>query len=64
MSGVLARTATHAFNNAAWPHIQHMVQLGLDKALEQDPALARGLATREGEILHPALKAIYELGEP
>jgi alanine dehydrogenase len=63
MSGVIARTATHAFNNAAWSHIQNLVRLGLDKALEQDPALARGVATRDGEILHPALKAVYESGE-
>jgi alanine dehydrogenase len=63
MAGVVARTATHAFNNAAWPHIQHIVRMGLDGALEQDPALARGVATRDGRILNPALKAVYELGE-
>jgi len=64
MSGVLARTATHAFNNAAWPHIQHVVRRGLQEALEKDPTLARGVATRDGEILHRGLKAIYESGEP
>lgn len=64
MSGVLARTATHAFNNAAWPHIQNIVRMGLDEALKQDPALAQGIATRDGEIIHPALKAVYEAGEP
>jgi len=63
MSGVLARTATHAFNNAAWPHMLNIVRLGLDGALEQDPALARGVATRDGEILHPGLKAVYESGQ-
>jgi alanine dehydrogenase len=63
MSGVLARTATHAFNNAAWPHIQNIVRLGLDDALNQDPALARGVATRDGEIAHPALEAIYVSGK-
>jgi alanine dehydrogenase len=63
MAGVLARTATHAFNNAAWPHIQQIVRLGLHEALENDPALARGVATRDGEILHQGLKAIYESGE-
>jgi alanine dehydrogenase len=62
MSGVIARTATHAFNNAAWPHIQNLVRLGLDEALKQDQALGRGVATRAGEILHPALKAVYESG--
>jgi alanine dehydrogenase len=60
LSGVLARTATHAFNNAAWPHILRIVQMGLDEALRSDLALARGVATRDGKILHDALKAIYE----
>jgi len=63
MSGVIGRTATHAFNNAAWPYIQQVVRLGVDEAIKRDPALARGIATRHGEILNPALKAIYESGE-
>jgi alanine dehydrogenase len=63
MSGVLARTATHAFNNAAWPHIQNVVRLGLDQALERDPALARGVATRNGELVHAALRGLYQSGE-
>lgn len=63
MSGVLARTATHAFNNAAWPHVLNIVRLGLDRALSEDTALARGVATRDGHILHLGLKAIYEAGE-
>lgn len=63
MSGVIARTATHAFNNAAWPHIQYVVRLGLDEAIEQDPALARGVVIRNGEILHASLKTIYASGE-
>jgi alanine dehydrogenase len=62
MSGVVARTATHAFNNAAWPHIQHIVQSGLAQAMAQDPALARGVVTHDGEILHAGLKAIYASG--
>jgi alanine dehydrogenase len=61
--GVLARTATHAFNNAAWPYIQRLAQMGLDEALKQDPALAHGIATRDGKILHPGLKAIHESAE-
>ncbi len=63
MSGVIGRTATHAFNNAAWPYIQQIVRLGVEEAIKRDPALARGIATRNGEILNPALKAIYESGE-
>jgi alanine dehydrogenase len=63
MSGVLARTATHAFNNAAWPHIQNLVTMGVERAFDHDTALARGVATRDGEILHAGLKAVYESGE-
>ena len=62
MSGVIARTATHAFNNAAWPHIQNLVRLGLDEALKEDAPLAQGVATRAGEIVNPALMAVYESG--
>jgi alanine dehydrogenase len=52
---VVARTATHAFNNAAWPYIQAITRLGIDAALETTPALARGVNTRLGEIVNPAL---------
>jgi alanine dehydrogenase len=54
---VVARTATHAFNNAAWPYIQAVTRLGIAAALEAIPALARGLNTRGGEIINPALHA-------
>ncbi len=62
MSSVVARTATHAFNNAAWPYILALVQAGLDQALEQDPSLARGVVTHQGEIVNQALKAAYGAG--
>ncbi len=60
MTGVLGRTATHALNNASWPHVRLITELGLEKALEADPALARGVNTRDGEIVHPVLRAAYE----
>ncbi len=55
LPAVVARTATHAFNNAAWPYIQAVARLGIDAALEADPALARGVNTRHGQIVNPAL---------
>lgn len=58
MPSVVARTTTHAFNNAAWPYIQDVTRLGVAAALEADPALARGVNTRDGEIVNPALHAI------
>jgi alanine dehydrogenase len=56
MTGVLARTTTHAFNNAAWPYIREIAQKGLARALESNLALRLGLNTHDGEIVHPALR--------
>jgi alanine dehydrogenase len=55
MTAVVARTATHAFNNAAWPYIQAVARQGLDAAIAADASLARGVNTRHGEIVNPAL---------
>lgn len=57
MTAVVARTATHAFNNAAWPHVQEIASGGLDAALDRLPALRRGLATRDGAIVNATLAA-------
>jgi len=48
--GVVGRTATHAFLNAAWPYIQIVASEGLDAALEKLPALRCGLVLREGKL--------------
>ncbi|HJW83070.1 MAG TPA: alanine dehydrogenase [Anaerolineae bacterium] len=63
MTAVVARTATHAFNNAAWPYIQEVARSGLEAALASLPALARGVATREGRIIHEALAASLNMRE-
>jgi alanine dehydrogenase len=60
MTGVLARTTTHAFNNAAWPYILKIAQWGTERALEEDAALRNGLNTYAGEIMHPALRRSLE----
>ncbi|MBT3323488.1 MAG: alanine dehydrogenase [Anaerolineae bacterium] len=44
MAGVVARTATHAFVNAAMPYIIELADNGIAKAIESNPAIA--LATR------------------
>ena len=55
MPSVVARTATHAFNNAAWPYIQAITRMGLPAALAAYPALARGVTMRDGRITNAAL---------
>jgi len=51
MPGVVARTATHGFVNAAIPYIQEIADLGVDKAI-QNPAIEAGVNTYKGEIRH------------
>ncbi len=57
MTSVVARTATHAFNNAAWPYIYTIAKSGLDAALAGSSALALGVATHGGKVLNQTLAA-------
>lgn len=49
--GIVARTATHAFLNAAWPYIQAIAEQGVEAALAADVGLRRGLITHAGKLL-------------
>lgn len=60
MTGVVARTTTHAFNNAAWPYILKIARKGLQGALAEDAALRNGLNIHDGVITHPALRESVE----
>jgi alanine dehydrogenase len=55
--GVVARTATHAFLNAAWPYIQAIAEKGVEAALAADPALRRGLIIHHGKIVAKSVDA-------
>ncbi len=50
MPGVVARTATNGFVNAAIDYILEIANLGVDKAIAEDPALAAGVTTYKGEL--------------
>ncbi|MCC6569033.1 MAG: alanine dehydrogenase [Anaerolineales bacterium] len=55
MPGVVARTATHAFVNAAMPYLIQMADDGVDAAMAHDSALERGVNTHRGGLVHLAL---------
>ncbi len=59
-----SRASTHAFNNAAWPYIRQIADEGLDQALQMMPALRRGLAVREGQIVNEALATAFQASIP
>ncbi len=55
MPGVVARTATHAFVNAATPFILEIADLGVETAIAQNPAIEKGVNTYNGELVHLTL---------
>ncbi len=61
ITGVVGRTATHAISNAVLPFVCTIANEGVDKAIQKHPALARGINTHQGEIIHPALKEVYAM---
>jgi len=52
MPGVIARTATHAFVNAAMPYLLEIANRGVDAAIASDPALEMGINTHNGQLVH------------
>lgn len=52
MPGVIARTASHAFVNAAMPYILEIATRGVDAAISADPALEKGVNTHAGKLVH------------
>jgi alanine dehydrogenase len=60
MTGVLGRTATHAMSNATWPFIQLVADRGIEKALEENHTLKKGVYTYRQEIVNQALTYALE----
>lgn len=52
MPGGVPQTATRALTNATLPYIRRIAQRGVEAAIAADPALALGVNTRAGRIVH------------
>ncbi len=63
MTSVVARSATHALTNAAWPYISAVAEQGIEAAMAHVPALRRGVATHQGRVVNPTLAAALGLPE-
>jgi alanine dehydrogenase len=61
MTSVVARTATHAFNNAAWPYIREVARAGVSTAIADLPALKRGTLLYNGRVTNPPLASAIAL---
>ncbi|MEN9230503.1 MAG: alanine dehydrogenase [Thermostichus sp. DG02_5_bins_236] len=59
MPGAVPWTSTQALVNATLPYTLKLARLGLSTALEQDPALAKGLNVKAGKLIHPAVQTTF-----
>jgi alanine dehydrogenase len=55
MPGVVARTATHAFVNAAMPYIEELANKGVANAILDNEAISKAVNTHNGELVHLTL---------
>lgn len=58
MPGSVPRTATQALNNSTLPYVLKLANRGL-QALDEDDALQRGLAVKQGQLVHPDVRAVF-----
>jgi alanine dehydrogenase len=52
MPGIVARTATHGFVNVATSYILQIANLGVEKAMAENPAIEASINIHQGEIRH------------
>lgn len=57
MPSAVGRTATHAMTNAVLPFVREIAELGVARALQEDPALARGVNIYGGQVTNAGLAA-------
>ncbi|WP_066375971.1 alanine dehydrogenase [Anabaena sp. CA = ATCC 33047] len=58
MPGAVPWTATQALNNSTLPYVVQLANLGI-KALEVNPALAKGLNVQNRRLVHPAVQEVF-----
>jgi alanine dehydrogenase len=58
MPGAVPWTATQALNNSTLPYVLQLANLGL-KALDNNPALAKGLNVQNHRLVHPAVQEVF-----
>lgn len=61
MPGAVPRTSTYALNNATLPYMVKLANLGVEKAIARDKALALGVNTYKGKIVYEAVAAAFGL---
>lgn len=55
MPGAYPRTSTFALTNATLPYVKLLANKGIEKAIQEDPAIRSALNTYQGKIMNAAL---------
>ena len=55
MPSNVGRTATYALANAILPYVARLAEMGAEKALSEDPCLAKGVYTFKGRAIKPSI---------
>jgi alanine dehydrogenase len=58
MPGAVSWTATQALNNSTLPYVLKLANQGM-KALEFDPAFAKGVNVQNHRLVHPAVQQVF-----
>lgn len=61
MPGAVSRTSTIALNNATFPYVIKLANLGWEKALAEDRGLAEGLNMARGRVTNAAVAECWNL---
>lgn len=61
MPGIVPRTSTEALVNATLPYLLQIASLGVDRAIQSNPGLAKGVNLKDGQVTHPAVAEAHGL---
>ncbi len=61
MPGAVPWTATRALTNATLPYVLKIANLGLKKAVIEDPSIEKGINIQEGGIIHQKVKEALKI---
>jgi alanine dehydrogenase len=59
MPGAFPRTSTIALTNATLPYVKIIANMGIEKAMAEEPSIKSALNTYGGKIVHPVVAQAY-----
>ena len=59
--GTISMSATYALNNATIPYAMDLANKGWKQAAIDNPAIAKGINTAGGHIIHPAVAKAFDM---